>query len=76
MEETNKSEVARLRHQIEQECEALHRGLYGLASVASHEIIRHRYRAIGDCADELAKHVGQEQAVVIMTSIYNEKVGE
>ena len=75
MEETNKSEVARLRHQMEQECEALHRGLYGLASVAAHEIIRYRYQALGDCADELAKHVGQEQAVVIMATIYSEKIG-
>ena len=75
MQETNKSEVARLRHQLEQECEALHRGLYGLASVAAHEIIRHRYQAIGDCADELAKHVGQEQARDILVTTYSEKVG-
>jgi hypothetical protein len=52
MQETNESDVARLREQLERECEALHRGLYGLASVAAHEIIRHRYRAISDCADE------------------------
>jgi hypothetical protein len=75
MDTTNKSEVARLRQQLEQECEALHRGLYGLASVAAHEIIRHRYRAIGDCADELATHVGQEQARDLLVTTYSEKVG-
>ena len=75
MDTTNKSEVARLRQQLEEECEALHRGLYGLASVAAHEIIRHRYQALGDCADELAKHVGQEQAVAMMATIYSEKIG-
>ena len=75
MDTTNKSEIARLRQRLEEECEALHRGLYGLASVASHEIIRHRYRAIGDCADELAKHVGQEQARDILVTTYSEKIG-
>ena len=75
MEETNKSEVARLRQRLELECEAMHRGLYGLASVAAHEIIRHRYQAIGDCADELAKHLGEKQATEIVVNIYSEKVG-
>jgi hypothetical protein len=75
MEETNTSEVARLREQLERECEALHRGLYGLASVAAHQIIRHRYQAIGDCADELATHVGQQQARDILLTTYSEKVG-
>jgi len=70
----NKSEVARLLQQLEQECEALHRGLYGLASVVAHEIIRHRYQALGDYADELAKHVGQEQARDILVTTYSEKV--
>ncbi|MBV9688266.1 MAG: hypothetical protein JO202_00995 [Ktedonobacteraceae bacterium] len=75
MDSTNKSEVARLCQQLEQECEAMQRGLYGLASVAAHEIIRHRYQALGDYAEELAKHVGQEQAVEIMAVTYSEKVG-
>ncbi|MBV9689645.1 MAG: hypothetical protein JO202_08025 [Ktedonobacteraceae bacterium] len=75
MDTSNKSEVARLRQQLEEECEALHRGLYGLASVASHEIIRHRYQALGEYADELAKHLGQEQARDLLVTTYREKVG-
>ncbi|MBV9690021.1 MAG: hypothetical protein JO202_09945 [Ktedonobacteraceae bacterium] len=75
MDNTNKSEVARLRQQLERECEALHRGLYGLASVAAHEIIRHRYQAIGDCADELATYIGQQQARDILVTTYSEKAG-
>ncbi len=42
----NGSEVARIRRQIEQECEAAKRGLHGTAITASHTFINRRYENI------------------------------
>lgn len=39
---TSLSEVARIRHSIQEETEASLRGLYGLAIVAAHEVIEKR----------------------------------
>ena len=44
------SEVAKLRQQIADECEASWQALYGLAAgVAQHEIIRQRFRNMDQC---------------------------
>jgi len=70
----NGSEVARLRLQIDEEYEAAHKGLCGLATgVARHEFIHARMERINgyykrlvllvgeDDADELLCHVSDEQ---------------
>lgn len=73
MEPTNKSEVARLREQLELECQALKR-FTAPAMVASHAMITNRYNAIEKHAEALGKIVGQEQATEIMCQIYNKEV--
>jgi hypothetical protein len=65
------SEVARLRRQIELECEALERMAYGFAAVASHAAIMRKYRRIGACQEELAQFVGEKESIEIMTDVYN-----
>ena len=69
------SEIARLRRQIEEECEAMRLALYGYAVVASHEIIEHRYNSLGKRQEELEQFVGREEANNIVVEIYAKVVG-
>ena len=69
------SEVARIRRQIEAECEAMRLAMNGYAVVASHRIIDNRYRSLGKRHEELEKHVGKEQANAIVLDIYTKVVG-
>jgi len=48
-----RSDVARLRQQIELESVAMKLAMNGLATVAKHEFITHKYDAIGKCQDQL-----------------------
>ena len=41
------SEIARLRKQIELECEAMRLALHGYAAVASHKAIEQKYNSLG-----------------------------
>ena len=59
----NKSEVARLRAEIDREIEALHQLKYGFARCASHESIMSRYRALDRHYAELVPYVGEEVAI-------------
>lgn len=56
------SEVARIRQQIEAECEAMRLAMYGYAVVASHKVIENRYKSLGKRQEELEQHVGKEEA--------------
>ena len=69
------SEVARLRRQIELECEAMKQALYGYAVVASHDVINHKYDNLGRYQEELEQHVGQEEANAIVVKTYIEMIG-
>ncbi|HLX57552.1 MAG TPA: hypothetical protein VKR83_11040 [Ktedonobacteraceae bacterium] len=69
------SEVARIRQQIEAECEAMRLAMYGYATVASHRIIDNRYRSLGKRQEELEKHVGKEEANAIVVDTYATVVG-
>ncbi len=69
------SEIARLRRQIELECEAMRLALYGYASVASHEAIEQKYKAIGKHLEALEQLVGTEEADNIVTETYIKLVG-
>lgn len=67
----SQSEVARLRQQIELECEAMQRALSGFAITASHTIINQKYASIGAAQQQLAALVGEEEATAIMVEAYN-----
>jgi hypothetical protein len=68
---TSKSEVARLRWQLERSCEALHRVMYDPGFSASHRAITRRYNALEKRTVQLAALVGDEQATDMMCDIYN-----
>jgi len=65
------SEVARLKLAIEDECKALQNMFTAPAIVASHEMVRHKYNTIGLHQDQLAKHIGEEQALNEMIAMHN-----
>jgi hypothetical protein len=59
------SEVARLRQQIEAECQAmLH--LAGFRQTGSHEIITAAYDRLGEHHDQLIKLVGHQKAAEVI----------
>ena len=57
------SEIARLKQQIELECEAMRQAMGGFRMTASHDIIHHQYSSIGDIQEQLATIVGEQEAV-------------
>ncbi len=59
------SEVARLREQIEAECQAI-RHLACFRQMASHEIITAAYDRLGEHHDRLIKLVGQQKAAEVI----------
>ena len=69
------SEVARLRQQIELECEAMHRALEGYAVVSSHAIIQHKYEQLGKYQEQLASLVGEQEAMQTVVETYIKVVG-
>ncbi len=70
------SEVARLRAQIERECEASWQALYGLAAgLAQHEFISARMQQMDACHQRLGELLGEEQATALLCETFN-RVGE
>jgi uncharacterized hydantoinase/oxoprolinase family protein len=69
------SEIARLRKQIELECEAMRLAMEGFAVVASHQLIEQRYNSLGKYQADLEQHVGKEAATSIVIEIYTKVVG-
>ena len=62
-ERENKSEVARIKRQIELEYEAAQRGMYGFAaSAGKHEFITARMENMGRCHEKLIALVGEREA--------------
>lgn len=53
------SEIARLRKQIELECEAMRLALHGYAAVASHKAIEQKYNSLGQHHEALEQLVGR-----------------
>jgi len=66
----NNSEVARIRAQIEAECEAMQRGLTSYAITAQHRFINARYDRLGALQEELARHVGEQEAMEQVVGLY------
>ena len=69
------SEVARLRQQIELECEAMKQGMNGLAITAQHQIIQNKYNALGQTQEELAALIGEPDALKIVVETYIKVLG-
>ncbi len=73
----SESEVARIRCQIEQELEAMQRGMYGLAAgKARHTFIRIQMDRLDSCRTTLAGYVGEAEATKIVYALYVESMGE
>lgn len=73
--EANQSEVARIRNEIELTCQAMREGLNGFSQAGAHFIVRLRYHTLEGYTNQLATHVGDEQATDELTRIYNKVVG-
>jgi hypothetical protein len=69
------SEIARLRAQIERECESIRLAMYGFAAVSSHAIIERKYNTLGEHQEELEKLVGKDEAGNIVARTYAKVVG-
>ncbi len=70
------SEVARLLQQIDQECEAARRGLSGLAlGTARHDFITARLSHMVACQEQLATHMGEEEAARLLVEHYVQAIG-
>ncbi|HET8845707.1 MAG TPA: hypothetical protein VFN35_29840 [Ktedonobacteraceae bacterium] len=66
------SEVARLRQQIERECEASWRALHELNSgSAQHKAISRRLRRIDTCHKQLCALIGDEDATALVCEAFN-----
>jgi hypothetical protein len=70
-----RSEVARLRWAIQQQCEALRRVMNDPAFSASHAVIQRRYLALNRHEQQLASYIGAERAQEVLCDIYQQVVG-
>ena len=72
----HKSEVARLREEIELQLEAMQRGMYGFASgTARHAFIHARMDRISEFQHSLTDYIGEQDANQLVCSLYSEIVG-
>lgn len=67
------SDVARIRANIEAECEALN-NLSLFTRTASHEIISARFKALDEHHSKLKAIVGEDKATEMIVDIYNHEV--
>ncbi len=71
--DSNPSEVARLRQQIEMQLVAMRQGLSGLSSgSARHAFITARMERIGAYQERLADQLGENAATLLVYGLYNE----
>lgn len=68
------SDVARIREQIELECQAL-ANLMQFSAVASHTSINGRYENLERYREHLNRLIGEQEAAKMIVSIYQEQVG-
>ncbi len=71
----HKSEIARIREQIDLECQAIRRVFEEPAIVASHDSIEARYRNLHGLEQELKPLVGEKEATSTLVEIYSKVVG-
>jgi hypothetical protein len=72
MNETNKSEVARLRRQIALEYQATQRVLTDFTPTAKHEYITKRQETIAVCFRELQQYMNPMEAAAIVAQTLND----
>jgi len=70
----HKSEVVRLREQIDLECQAIRRVFEEPAIVASHQSIDARYRNLHTLTEQLEPLVGKREATAALMDIYHNVV--
>jgi hypothetical protein len=71
--DSNQSEIACLRQQIEAQLVAMRRGLSGFSSgAARHAFITARMERIGAYQDGLARRLGENAANMVVYGLYNE----
>ncbi len=63
------SEVARLREQLDAECEAARQAMHGFAEVAKHAIITARMENVGRIHEELRGKIGEEADVLLVRAM-------
>ena len=75
----SKSEIARVREQIEMACESAKRGMEGYALTTKHEFINARLASLGEQLTgyqrQLTPLVGEQQALEIVAEAYLTIVG-
>lgn len=70
------SEVAQLRQKIVEEYEAMKQGLSGLAlGTAKHAFIDARMKRVDVYCDELAQHIGEQEATQTISELYVQVIG-
>ncbi len=57
------SEIARLKQQIELECEAMRLAMTGFRTTASHDIINHQFEQLGEHYEQLGALIGEQAAI-------------
>jgi hypothetical protein len=67
----NTSEVARLREQIELECQAIQH-LVQSSAVDSHRTIKRKYQNLDQCHQQLKALVSEEEALRIVVDAYGQ----
>lgn len=60
------SDIARLKQQIELECEAMRLAITGFRMAASHDIINKQYEQLGEHCESLGKLIGEKRAVEVL----------
>ena len=72
----NTSDIARLLQQIDEANEAAYQALYGLAAgLARHDIISAKMEYMGQCHEQLAELIGEDEAAALLCQIM-EQSGE
>jgi len=60
------SDVARIRRQIEVECEAMRLAMSGFRIIGSHDIINHQFDQLGVHYECLEKLIGEQAAIEVV----------
>lgn len=72
----HQSEIVILRQHIMEEYEAIKQGLNGLAwGTSKHDIIDLRMKRVDHYHEQLAHHVGEQEATSAIYDLYNQVMG-
>ncbi len=70
----SQSDVSYLRQQIALTCEAMQQALHGYAVTAHHAIISAKYRQLAEQQEQLARHVGEDEALAMICQVMNQVI--